>query len=83
MSDGRTTTTIGELCTLPNGSVNTGPFGSDLHASDYSEYGTPVIMPANLGKNQIIEDGIARVEHLLRLTLGERGAYTINYAFSE
>lgn len=62
-------TTIGEICDLTNGSVQTGPFGSDLHASDYSLTGTPVIMPANLRKNQIVEEGIARVsgEHLIRL----------------
>jgi type I restriction enzyme, S subunit len=62
-------TTIGEICDWTSGTVQTGPFGSDLHASDYSEYGTPVIMPANLGKNQLIEDGIARVgeEHVKRL----------------
>lgn len=63
-------TTIGELCNATNGTVQTGPFGSDLHANDYSEYGTPVIMPANLGKNTIIEEGIARVDdtHVVRLS---------------
>jgi len=61
--------TIGELCDSTKGSVQTGPFGSDLHASDYSPSGIPVIMPANLGKNAIIEDGIARVngDHVARL----------------
>jgi type I restriction enzyme, S subunit len=63
-------TTIGGLCDATNGTVQTGPFGSDLHASDYGEYGTPVIMPANLGKNTIIEEGIARVAdtHVVRLS---------------
>lgn len=62
-------TTIGAICDLTDGTVQTGPFGSDLHASDYSVIGTPVIMPANLRKNQIIEDGIARIgeEHVIRL----------------
>lgn len=63
------TVTIGELCFLTGGSVQTGPFGSDLHASDYLVEGTPVVMPVNLGKNRIIEDGIARIGlgDLLRL----------------
>lgn len=63
--------TIGELCERTTGTVQTGPFGSDLHASDYSPFGIPVIMPANLGKNSIIEDGIARVDssHVTRLSV--------------
>lgn len=63
-------TTIGDICELTSGTVQTGPFGSDLHASDYSDCGTPVIMPANLRKNGIVEDGIARVSdnHVERLS---------------
>jgi type I restriction enzyme S subunit len=61
--------TIGKLCERTGGTVQTGPFGSDLHASDYSPTGIPVVMPANLGKNSIVEDGIARVssDHVARL----------------
>jgi type I restriction enzyme S subunit len=61
--------TIGKLCERTGGTVQTGPFGSDLHASDYSPTGIPVVMPANLGKNSIVEDGIARVstDHVVRL----------------
>ena len=29
--------------------IQTGPFGSQLHASDYIEQGIPVIMPTNIG----------------------------------
>lgn len=28
--------------------IQTGPFGSQLHQSDYSEKGTPVVMPKDL-----------------------------------
>lgn len=61
MKAGWRTITIGELCDIGNGSVQTGPFGSQLHASDYVEDGIPTVMPVNLGENRIIEDSIARV----------------------
>lgn len=39
----------------------TGPFGSQLHARDYTATGTPLVMPVNLGDNEIGDAGIARV----------------------
>jgi len=53
--------TLGEACTLGGGQVQTGPFGSQLHASDYVIDGVPSIMPQNIGDNRIIQDGIARI----------------------
>jgi type I restriction enzyme S subunit len=41
--------------------VQTGPFGSQLHASDYVADGIPSIMPQNIGENRIDTAGIARV----------------------
>jgi type I restriction enzyme S subunit len=43
------------------GNVQTGPFGSQLHASDYVEDGIPSIMPKNIGENHIDTMDIARV----------------------
>lgn len=43
------------------GSIQTGPFGSQLHASDYVPVGIPTIMPVNIGENKIVETGIARI----------------------
>jgi len=54
-------TTLGSLIARGNGFVQTGPFGSQLHATDYVEEGVPVVMPVNIGDNRIIEAGIARV----------------------
>jgi len=54
-------TTLGEVCLRGGGDIQTGPFGSQLHASDYVPAGIPSIMPVNIGDNRIIEDGIARV----------------------
>lgn len=41
--------------------IQTGPFGSQLHQSDYSEQGTPVIMPKDLLNGHVSELSIARV----------------------
>lgn len=58
-------------CTLKDvaTSIQTGPFGSQLHSSDYSEEGTPVVMPQDIVDGQISELKIARVDdsHVERL----------------
>ena len=50
--------------------IQTGPFGSQLHQSDYSETGIPVVMPKNLLNGSILENDIARVDetHVERLS---------------
>lgn len=57
--------TLGEISL----SIQTGPFGSQLHQSDYSDDGTPVVMPKDLMDGTISEESIARVskEHVERL----------------
>ena len=54
-------TTLGAACDLGGGDIQTGPFGSQLHASDYVSFGIPSIMPQNIGDNRINVDGIARI----------------------
>ena len=51
-------------------SIQTGPFGSQLHQSDYSEVGVPVVMPKDIINGCITEMTIARVEqhHVERLS---------------
>lgn len=60
------TTTLGNIAS----NIQTGPFGSQLHQSDYSEIGTPVVMPKDLINGQITESSIARVDdsHVVRLS---------------
>ena len=55
------TATLGEACTQGGGNVQTGPFGSQLHASDYVPVGIPFVMPQNIGDNRILTDGVARI----------------------
>ena len=58
-------------CTLKDvaTSIQTGPFGSQLHSSDYSEEGTPVVMPQDIVDGQTTDIKIARVDdsHVERL----------------
>ena len=62
--------TIGELCDLGNGKVQTGPFGSQLHQSDYQAEGYPFVMPKDILNGRIDESSIARVSinHVERLS---------------
>ena len=45
--------TLGEIVKNGNGILQTGPFGSQLHASDYVTKGIPCIMPANIQDTRI------------------------------
>lgn len=62
-------TTLGGLETQNQGTIQTGPFGSQLHKSDYSEEGVPVVMPTNIRRLRIDPEGIKRVSdsHVSRL----------------
>ena len=62
-------TTLGVLCDEVNGIIQTGPFGSQLHQSDYSDVGIPVVMPKDIVEGTISPYNIARVstEHVERL----------------
>ena len=53
--------TLGAVCLQDGDGIQTGPFGSQLHASDYVPVGIPSIMPKNVGDNRVDVDGIARI----------------------
>ena len=56
-------TTLGEHFSKNQGVIQTGPFGSQLHQSDYKEVGTPVIMPKDIVNNRIDVGTIAKVNN--------------------
>lgn len=59
------TCTLGEVAEF----IQTGPFGAQLHQSDYSDKGIPVVMPQDMDGGRIVTTNIARVEahHVERL----------------
>ncbi|RKG68588.1 restriction endonuclease subunit S [Corallococcus sp. CA054B] len=56
-----TVTTLGEICDASGGEIQTGPFGSQLHASDYVSLGIPSVMPKDIKADRISSEDIARV----------------------
>ena len=58
------TTTLGEICRAGGGFIRTGPFGSQLHRSDYIEdpNGIPVVMPKDMARGRIDTASIARID---------------------
>jgi len=63
-------TTLGGVCNEVSGVIQTGPFGSQLHQSDYSPSGIPVVMPKDIIEGRIDAESVARVsmEHVERLS---------------
>ena len=57
-----TVATLGEIAEQVGGVIQTGPFGSQLHRSDYREEGTPVVMPQDIVDDRIVITSIARVD---------------------
>ncbi len=79
---------LGDIVLSGGGVIQTGPFGSQLHASDYVEEGIPCIMPINLKDNRVNLDAIAHIspadasrlsKHLVQendIVYGRRGDIT-------
>jgi type I restriction enzyme S subunit len=49
-----------DLCIKKIG-IQTGPFGSQLHNSDYVSIGTPILTVEHLGENRILHENLPRV----------------------
>jgi type I restriction enzyme S subunit len=68
--------TLGEICRSSGGSIQTGPFGSQLHADDYKEDGIPIITVEHLLEGRITHENLPLVgaedrERLSRYSLVE------------
>jgi len=53
--------TLEDLVADYGGTIQTGPFGSQLHASDYVESGIPVVMPKDIQGRRVDTATIARI----------------------
>ncbi len=79
-------TTIQEFVDRGEAELKTGPFGTQLHASDYVEQGTPVINVRNIGFGIIVPEKLEYISdetvnrlasHLLKaddIVFGRKGA---------
>lgn len=71
------TKTLGEIANGSGGEVRTGPFGSQLHKSDYVDDldATPVVMPKDMVNGRIDISTIARIDEP---TLDRLNSHTLN-----
>jgi len=52
---------LGIMLGKSGGYLQTGPFGSQLHAHEYQSEGVPVVMPQDINEGKIDTDAIARI----------------------
>ena len=52
---------LGKLCERPDGILQTGPFGSQLHKDEYQADGVAVVNPTHLSGSRINHDSLPRV----------------------
>src|SRR5947208_389065 len=56
-----TSVTLGELVDRGEAELQTGPFGTALHASEYVSEGTPVIAVRHIGENRLLHDDLPKI----------------------
>jgi type I restriction enzyme, S subunit len=61
MVDSWSKSTIGDLCDEGQALIQTGPFGSQLHAHDYEPIGVPVVPTEAIGRRRLRTEGLPKV----------------------
>ena len=74
MTGGWRSTTIQEFVDRGEAELKTGPFGTQLHASDYVEHGTPVINVRNIGFGTIVPE---KLEYISDETVGRLASHLL------
>ncbi len=74
--------TLGAALAQYGGAVHTGPFGSQLHASDYVVDGVPVVMPKDIVSRGISEATIARIRETDAVRLARHRLQSGDIVFS-
>lgn len=54
-------TCLRDLISSPRGAVQTGPFGSNLHASDYAEHGIPLLLVKHISNGSVRHEDLPLV----------------------
>jgi type I restriction enzyme S subunit len=73
---------LGTICdTVEAATVQTGPFGSQLHRHDYKESGVPVVMPQDIVGDRIRRDKIAYVDEQTANRLGRHRLQELDIVF--
>ncbi|MDF3013139.1 MAG: restriction modification system specificity domain [Cellvibrio sp.] len=60
--EGWSISTLGEICNFYGGRIQTGPFGSQLHAADYIAEGIPVVMPKDIVNRRVDTSSVAQID---------------------
>jgi type I restriction enzyme S subunit len=74
--------TLGDIAQRSGGFLQTGPFGSQLHAYEYVLDGIPVIMPQDMVNSELSVESIARINQRKATTLSRHRVQPNDLVFS-
>lgn len=74
--------TLGEIVRRSGGFLQTGPFGSQLHAHEYVLDGVPVIMPQDMVNGELSVESIARINQRKATVLSRHRVQSNDLVFS-
>jgi type I restriction enzyme S subunit len=75
--------TLGDVVSRSAGVIQTGPFGSQLHADEYTRDGIPVIMPQDIDESsRVDEQRIARISEVRAASLSRHRVHEGDVVFA-